>query len=178
MALTSGVSKTNWLKIPIKMKNIIPKIIIFCCLLGNSIISFSQQVVAASGNTFERSNGSISFTLGEPVTGTINQDNTTITQGFHQPILKVESGTDKIPEGISCTVYPNPTSNFVRLELNSQDLTSMEYLLFSSEGKMLNKMSIESSSTEISFSDLNPAVYILIIKKDEKEIATYKIIKQ
>jgi hypothetical protein len=160
------------------MKNMSQKILICVILSGISILSFSQQVVATSGNTLQKSTGSISFTLGEPVTGTFAKENTTLTQGFHQPTLTIVSTDEYLNENISCRVYPNPTSDLVHLEMKNEEVENMVYILYGAEGKELMKKNIESSITEISFDGLNPAIYILIVEKDGKDLETYKIIKQ
>ena len=54
------------------------------CLLGYVQTVQAQKVIATSGNYFENSSGSISWTIGEPVTATLTTADNILTQGFHQ----------------------------------------------------------------------------------------------
>ena len=60
---------------------------IMILLMCGSLFSLAeaQEVIATSGTVFENGNGSISFTVGEAVTGTLSSAATVLTQGFQQP---------------------------------------------------------------------------------------------
>ncbi len=49
--------------------------------------SYSQEVISTTGEHYENSNGSISWTIGEPVIETLGSNNNYLTQGFHQPTV-------------------------------------------------------------------------------------------
>ena len=48
--------------------------------------SQSQEVISTAGEVFETTNGSISWTIGEPVIATLVGTDNSLTQGFHQPV--------------------------------------------------------------------------------------------
>lgn len=55
-------------------------------------IGFGQQLISPFGGFMENSNGSLSFTVGEPIVHTMINDNEAATQGFQQPeVFKIET---------------------------------------------------------------------------------------
>ena len=58
------------------------------------------------------------YTLGEIAIATFTSGNTILTQGFHQGILKVTTSVENID--IKTKVYPNPTTNFIIIELRKE----------------------------------------------------------
>lgn len=85
-----------------------------CILIATILIAFSlaskaQQVIASSGNCFGGNDVSLSWTLGETVSGTLENNEIILTQGFQQPynfyltqILNIPAGWS----GISAFVEP------------------------------------------------------------------------
>ena len=73
-------------------------------LVSLSLLFFSgiqlqaQDLISSAGATFEGTSGSISWSLGEPVTLTLSGTNGQLTQGFQQPnteIVVVDAGTSQ-----------------------------------------------------------------------------------
>ena len=60
-------------------------VLIICVI--TTTISIAQEVISTTGEHYENSNGSISWTIGEPVIETLGSNNNYLTQGFHQPTV-------------------------------------------------------------------------------------------
>lgn len=137
--------------------------------------SRAQEIIATVGNYFENSNGSIEFTIGEPVTATLSKNDIVLTQGFHQPVLTVLP--DKIDPNLhfDLTAYPNPTQDYVILE--TDHFEGLNYQLCNLEGKLINQNTLTTNQTEIDFSSLEPSLFFLRIYEGTKVIQTFKIIK-
>ena len=58
----------------------------FFLLVTFTIPSYSQEVINTAGEVYETPNGSISWTIGEPVIQTLEGSENYLTQGFHQPV--------------------------------------------------------------------------------------------
>jgi hypothetical protein len=54
-------------------------------LLFSATHVISQESISTSGDHFQETTGTISWTLGETVTSTINSSSGSLTQGFNQP---------------------------------------------------------------------------------------------
>lgn len=59
-------------------------------------------------------------------------------------------------------VYPNPTNDFLLVELNATDVKG--YCLFGIDGKQLLKQEIELSSFQIDVRSLNAGLYLLVVE--------------
>jgi len=63
-------------------------------LLGITLVMslYGQQLIAPFGGYIENNEGSVSFTIGEPIVHTLLADDAAATQGFQQPnIVEIES---------------------------------------------------------------------------------------
>lgn len=69
------------------------KLLILFTLIGLTVLIYGQslnpEVISTSGDYFENSNASLSWTLGETVTETFENSNFFLTQGFQQPVIGV-----------------------------------------------------------------------------------------
>jgi hypothetical protein len=138
----------------------------------------AQQIIANSGTTLQNSNESISFTLGELVIDTYNASTKTLTEGFHQPQITITAINELSGLDFTVMAFPNPTSDIVELKVEKVNSKDIEYFLLDINGKLLARKKIESSETEIPFSQLAPAIYILKLQVDGKEAKIFKIVKQ
>ncbi len=160
------------------MKKYSKILIIIIYWIGFSTGLWAQQIVASSGNTFQNGEGSISFTLGEVATDTYSREEKILTQGFHQTTITITSIEGPVYEKYSITAFPNPTSDKVNLKIDSETINSLNYTLYDIGGSVLLSNKIESEQTEISFTELKTAVYILKIELAGEEIKTFKIVKE
>jgi hypothetical protein len=69
-------------------------IIFICCLSTTWAQSLSPTVIASSGGYFEGTNASLSWTLGELATETLDNGSNILTQGFQQPVEGIAIGID------------------------------------------------------------------------------------
>ncbi|HPN18423.1 MAG TPA: T9SS type A sorting domain-containing protein, partial [Chitinophagales bacterium] len=76
-------------------------------------------------------------------------------------------------------VYPNPTDNFIKIELNAKKTSSFNITLISIDGKVLTAKEYKNTSNINDAFDLrnySTGVYLLQIES-ENEQASYQIIK-
>jgi hypothetical protein len=137
-----------------------------------------QEVVATAGSTLSNINGSISFTIGESVANTLINGDKTVTQGFHQTSISVSAMSELINPGFSISAFPNPTVDILTLSIGKEDITDLQYLLIDIYGKILSQKHLESNETAISVKEFTKGIYILKIQEGQKELKTFKIIKQ
>jgi len=135
-----------------------------------------QQVIASSGTHFENSSGSLAFTLGEPITATLAQDDIILTQGLHQAEITVIPYFTGPNLNFEITAYPNPAYDFVILKTDRFE--GLHYILYSLEGNVIQQSLLNTDYTEINFSALKPSVYLLNIIEGDKILKTFKIIKK
>ena len=139
-------------------------------------ILFSQtnslQVIASSGNYFENSNVSISCTLGEIAIETLSNDNLKLTQGFQQSEITVMSVQDVAAGEINITVYPNPTSDLLFVEINDNPNSKIVIELIDATGRLLINQNIEKYPvfTELDLKPYLSGIYLLKIRSKEYSV--------
>ena len=80
----------------------------------------SPSLIASSGDSYSNSNVHMQFSIGEVVIDTY-QNNAILTQGFHQGVLKIQTGVSELD--LVTKVYPNPTTNIVIAKTNEEILS-------------------------------------------------------
>jgi hypothetical protein len=135
--------------------------------------------VASAGTHFTGSNAQLSWTIGEPVTTTLSNGSNTITQGFHQTLLTVTAVNEQTVAGIDVTVYPNPTSDLVNIQL-SNNKKDLQLDLFDLNGKLLQtrKINADQSNVQLGMAEYAIAHYVLRIYSSDASVNySYKIQK-
>jgi hypothetical protein len=149
------------------------RLLILLCL---PMIGFGQilspSVIGSAGASFSNSTAKTDLTVGELVIETFS-NNTILTQGFHQGDLKVS--TDVVNIGIKTKVYPNPTTNFLIVEL--EKTVNADVLVYDINGKLVIKDKlINEQQKQLDFSFLTQGNYFLHINIADKE-SVYQINK-
>jgi hypothetical protein len=152
-------------------------------LFGLGLTSLkAQESVNASGGNASGSGGSVSYSAGQVFYTTHSNAFGKVSQGVQQPFeILVPTGFEDVKGiNLSCTVYPNPTNDFVILKVDASanfNIKSMSYQLYEINGKLLDNKKLAGKETIIDLSKLVPATYLIKIIEDHKEIKAFKIIK-
>ena len=133
----------------------------------------SPSVVSSSGDSYSNGNVIMDYTLGEIVVETHTNSTTILTQGFHQGDLKVT--TSVVNLDIKTKIYPNPTTNFLIIELEKN--VNAELLVYDINGKLVikNKLNDERQK-QLDFRFLKQGNYLLHINIADKQ-SVYQINK-
>ncbi len=137
----------------------------------------AQKIISANGGTATAPGTEVSWTIGEPITATVSDGTTTLTQGFHQTKLTVTAVNEIQVPDVKIKVYPNPTSDFVMMHLN-KTVEKTTYLLFDITGKLIQQKNMESTDTKIDLNGVANGSYILKLKGGQRPLQTFKIIKR
>jgi hypothetical protein len=161
------------------MKKILFTLISFGGLAFANAQSISPQVIASAGTHYTGSNAQLSWTIGEPVITTVSNGTNTITQGFHQTLLNVTSVEEQSIAGVNVTVFPNPTSDLLNINLTN-NLKDLQMDLFDMNGKLLQTRAIGAAegNVQISMTEYARANYLLrVFSADGSVNYTYKVQK-
>lgn len=153
-------------------------LLVFLFVLGLTRLQAQEAKIATGGNA-SGSGGSVSYSIGQMVYTTNTGTNGSVAQGVQQPFeISVVTGLDEV-EGISlrCSVYPNPTTDYLVLKVENFDKENLSYQLIDINGKPLENKNITGNETNIIMSDLVPATYFLKVTLNNKEVKTFKIVK-
>lgn len=137
----------------------------------------AQQTTDATGGDAFGIGGSVAYSVGQIVYTTNSSITGSEAQGVQQPYeisIVLELGESLM--GIDLQVYPNPTNNFLTLNLEKNELSNLSFQMFDANGKVIESKKITSPTETICMENLPSAMYFLKIT-NSKEIKTYKIIK-
>jgi hypothetical protein len=122
--------------------------VLILLLLFSSTYSFSQKLshevsVPAAGLVTV---GAINYsqTIGETATETISASGYILTQGFHQPGIRIL--TDIPREGNGVEVFPNPATDIINIKLFGDDARSFTIELINITGIIVSTMKIDFTS--------------------------------
>ena len=148
-------------------------LLILLCL---PMIGFGQilspSVIGSAGASFNNSTFSTDLTVGEVMIETFSNISI-ITQGFHQGIEDINS--DVVNLDINTKVYPNPTTNFLIIELEQN--VNAELLVYDINGKIVIKDKLNNEQQkQLDFSFLSQGNYLLHINIADNQ-SVYQINK-
>jgi len=155
--------------------------ILFLFVFSQSNIQ-AQQATTTSGGNATGSGGSVSYTLGQMVYSTNSGTNGSIAEGVQQPYeISVVDGIEKAKDiSLSCTIFPNPTNDFLILKIENYDIKNLTYQLFDLSGKFLDSKKIINKESKITMTNLVLGTYIIKVVQSNNDssqlIKTFKII--
>ena len=134
-----------------------------------SIKAYPQTIISSAGKTSSSNNFIISWTLGETVVATLQNENTKLTQGFHQPLMvdlfPTSLEDDMVLDMVAC---PNPT--YDKVLFKGGDPTGTYHLrLVDKLGRVLEQKSVPSDQLEIEMGRYNNGSYLIEVVEDRSE---------
>ena len=149
-------------------------------LLGLGLTGLQAQTsVNATGGNASGSGGSASYSVGQLAYTTNTGTNGSVSEGVQQPFeISVVTGIEEA-KGINLSVsaYPNPTTDYLTLEVKDVELLNLHFQMYDMNGKLLQNEKITGNQTSIVMSNLLPATYFVKVIQGNKEVKTFKIIK-
>jgi hypothetical protein len=166
------------------MKNIF----ITTCFAFVNFVGYSQTVTptvyASDGGSATSPQGSIAWTIGEPISETYTTPVYATTMGFHQTEITITKLIEQQGTNMEILVYPNPVYNELNLNLNGLIEDDYQLLIFDGIGKLVfqtkllvNKLNARIET--IKMDELANGNYFINIQNSTKSFSkTIKITKQ
>lgn len=141
-------------------------------------IALGQSSIVSSGGDAQGNGGTAAYSLGQ-VAYTSNSSNSgTINEGVQQAFeIFVTTGIDEIGIKLEMVVYPNPTSDFLILEVKEYLDADLRYELTDIKGNSLFNKNLTGPKSEINLTELANATYFLTVYNRSQILKTFKIIK-
>ncbi len=152
-------------------------IIVFFIILITNVYSFSQDAICASGGSMSNASGSASFTIGQVVYISENNSNGSVCQGVQQSYQITTAGIMLVDVDFCFSVFPNPTTKQITLEVTRFENQTLNYVLEDAEGKLIQSNKIFNNHTDIDMSSLPVSTYILQVFKENIKVQSFKILK-
>ena len=118
-----------------KHKNTITSVAFLLLGLGGLL---AQESPTASGGEATGAGGKASYSIGQVVYTTTTGTNGSVAQGVQQPYeISVTTGINETAINLVMNVYPNPTTNYLTLKVESEQIESLTYQLIDLQGKVI-----------------------------------------
>ena len=154
--------------------------IVVLFLLGFGLLTAqAQQAITATGGDDSGSGGTVAYSVGQIVYTTSTGTNGSVAQGVQQSyIISIVLGIEDNSTKLELTAYPNPTTNFLTLNVGNAELSTLRFQLYDTSGKLIESRKIISSTETIGMENLPSAIYFLKVANNNQEVKTFKIIKK
>lgn len=138
---------------------------------------YAQQSVHTSGGDASGIGGSVAFSIGQTAYTTISGSTGTVAQGVQHAYEIYNVHISEIQLPFSLNIFPNPTTDFLTLEISQFNHENLQFHLIDLNGKAIQVEQIVSSNTLIDMNQLRAATYFVHITQNNTIIHTFKIIK-
>jgi len=155
-------------------------LLFFIFLLSPNFL-FAQQSINASGGDALGINGSVSYSIGQIIYTTEFSDNLIFFQGVQQAheFFVIPDLAEKEKFALVTAVFPNPTSNYLILEVKDISVSSpLHVVLLSVSGQQVYMQEVTNPRTQIQLDHLASSLYFLKVTQGNTLIKVVKIIKK
>ena len=136
-----------------------------------------RQVFGISGTSVKAESFSLDWTLGEVAVTSHNSSFGSLTEGFQQAFIKIESPSISIKNVSDILIMPNPASSFVTVKFLKEIKENIHWEMFDLTGKSLQRNVFDlSADHEIDIRNYPDGLYLLKIS-GENISQTHKISK-
>ena len=149
-------------------------------LLGLGLTGLqAQETVTSAGGNATGSGGTANYSVGQVVYQTHTGTNSSVAEGVQQPYeISEVTGLDEVKEiNLKVSVYPNPASDYLQLQVENKKLKDFGFKLFDVYGKLLEEQKNIGTVTQIEMRQYKSGVYFLKVLTNKRLIKTFKIIK-
>jgi len=135
--------------------------------------SIERQTIASSG----AESSQLSWTIGEPVSGTYEQGELILTQGYQQAYYSISQKIEETAINYNIKVYPNPVREnlFINIPPSAH---SYNLEMYDVTGNKVYEQKNVSNKANIKMNQFATSTYFLKIIENGKLVATYKLIRE
>ena len=152
--------------------------IIALIIFGCSIISIqAQQTTVSAGGDASGIGGTFSYSIGQVVYTYNYGTDVIVAQGVQQPFEISILGLDNYQINLVMQTYPNPTKDYLVLNVHALDLSNMIFQLYDVNGRLIETRTMFSPIETICMMNLPSSVYVLKVINNNKVVKSFKIIK-
>jgi len=140
----------------------------------------AQEAMVSAGGNATGSGGTSSYSVGQVSYATVSGSNGSVAQGVQQSfdisVVNAVEQTNGI--NLSCSTYPNPVEDKLKLKIEGDIQENSIANLYNSDGQIISTFKIVKNETIIPMETMVQGTYFLSISKNFQKINTFKIIKK
>lgn len=158
------------------------RLVLIIAFLVPAVAATAQQkleVISSAGGYNVATGISISWTLGETIIPnfTAPDGSISLAHGFQQKLV-ITRVEELIEEPVTVTVYPNPASDYVKIEFDQPVDAGIRLSLIDFRGKVINADVIGTGTIiyELNMQTLSSGIYYIRLQKG-KFVNVYRVVK-
>ena len=153
------------------------KIFVAGLLITASLALNAQTATVSAGGEAKSAAGSVSYSVGQVAYSSVSNTSGSVSQGVQQTYQVSTAGVLEERLDFSLSVFPNPTTNQITLEVGKFENQPLNYVLFDAAGKQIQANKVLEKQTNVDMSTLPNATYLMDVYQDNKKVQTFKILK-
>lgn len=151
---------------------------VLCAMLLFYNNAQAQESINASGAHTTSSFGTVSYSVGQLVSTTHNSTSGSVAPGVQHAFEIFKVGLKESKLNLSLSIFPNPTSENLTLEIKDYKNEKLFYQLYDMQGKLINNGQITTQQTHLNMHGYATATYLMhVINQDNKKVGSFKIVK-
>jgi hypothetical protein len=156
------------------------KLLLLFTLSFSMTSMFAQETIPTAGGEAVGAGGTVSYSVGQIFYQSYSDNNASVTEGVQQAyeISIVTSLNEAEDINLEMTAYPNPTTDFLTLDIQNMQTTALSFQLIDIQGKQIESKEISTKQTQIQMKQLVSATYFVRVYRSGQVIKTFKIIKR
>lgn len=137
-----------------------------------------QAAIVSSGGSTSNGNGSVSYSVGQVGYTYQTSNSGSVDAGVQKAYeIFIVEGIDEATVNLRLQAYPNPTTDFLQLQVDGSSQTDCYFELSDLNGKLLYSARVQSNLTSIDMRPYSASIYFLTIKSNQQKTKTFKIVK-
>ncbi len=147
-------------------------------LMSTGLTSFhAQQTALTAGGDATGSGGSVAFSIGQVFYNPIQSTNGSVEQGIQQSYSITTAKIEEAGKNISLAIFPNPTADYLSLEVAEFNGKKLSYTLTDFYGKQIRNEEIKGGMTQVDLNACATGIYFIHVNESNKNIRTFKVVK-
>lgn len=147
-------------------------LIAFLCLFAFPFChaqSIERYAIGTAGGFINQGPTSLSFTVGQTLTATVNVLNNILTQGFQQPVDILSAVYEFDNNDGQIKVYPNPATEIIHVSIQNKTIKNFQLQVYNLVGENVqNKFTVKSNEEIIlNISSLPAGIYFIRVTENQ-----------
>ncbi|MFT6922238.1 MAG: hypothetical protein ACJA1C_001240 [Crocinitomicaceae bacterium] len=139
---------------------------------------FSQTATLPTGGEANGAGGTSSYSIGQVAYTTISGSVGSSAQGVQHSYEISDVSVFTMGENLlELSVYPNPTADFIIIQLEEISNEALSFQLVNSRGQIVQNGSLFKETTQITLAEYQSAYYMLHIINNNQIARTFKVLK-
>lgn len=150
---------------------------LFILFFASSFQLTAQETALSAGGEAIGSGGTVSYSIGQVSNQHLESASGNVNEGVQQPYELFVLEVADIKLEIDLSVFPNPTSDYLMLQI-SELLPNLYFYLYDQNGKILMSQPISEVKSKIRMAQYSNGGYQLHITQGTESLKKVQIIKQ